>query len=75
MSAGADPKDGPYDVLKLYYSDEHDQFFLVSHDETIALPLPREHAAEWDEIRKPESDRLLCSRAFVGWPIHGIEPR
>lgn len=63
---------GPYAILRLYYSEEHDQFFLVSHDETTALPMPHDISGHMDDLRKPEDERLRCHPGFVEWPLRAI---
>lgn len=68
-------RSGVYDIVRLYYSEEHDQFFLVSHDETTALPIPMDISGHMDDLRKDEEDRLRCHPGFVPWSPRGKEGR
>lgn len=60
-----------YEVVFVAYSPEDDQFFLVSHDETTALPLPRDIQGHIADLIKDEEHRLGCHPGFVPWPPEG----
>lgn len=58
-----------YSALWLVFVEDEDQFYLVSHDRTTALPLPRDYHGQWAEIAKPEADRMMRRYpGFVPWP-------
>lgn len=50
------------------YDDESDRYFLVSADQTLALPTPAELHGHFADLIADEADRLHCHRGFVPWP-------
>ena len=56
------------------YVEDEDRFYLVSADQSVALPTPPALHGHMGELVSDMEDRLGCHPGFVQWPLGGRVP-